>query len=199
MNEDQREFYLEDIPLPEALARLQAALEAVGKWEPLPGEWVPLDEALGRVTADPIYAKVSSPHYHAAAMDGYAVWAAETFGATETRPLALAVPEQAVPVNTGGALPDHTNAVIMIEQTQPGENTIQIYAPAVPWQHVRMMGEDMVATELILPANHKLRPFDLGAIAGCGYDQVRVRRRSRVAILPTGNELIPPGQAPQSW
>ena len=83
----------------------------------------------------------------------------------------------------------------MIENTQPiGDDQIEIRAPVAPWQHVRMMGEDMVATELILPANHKLRPPDLGAIAGCGHTDVLVRRRPRVAILPTGSELVPPGE-----
>ncbi len=195
---DERNIYLEDIPMQEAQARLQAALEACGKWLPLPGERVGLDEALGRVTAEPVWAEISSPNYHAAAMDGYAVRAADTLGATETRPLRLSVPGQAFPLNTGAPLPETTNAVIMVEHTQPvGSDTIEIRAPVAPWQHVRMMGEDMVATELILPANHLLRPFDLGAIAGCGHKDVVVRRRVRVAILPTGSELVPPDETPQ--
>ncbi len=196
--DDERNIYLEDIPLDEAQARLRAALEAVGKWAPLPGERVALDDALGRVTAEPVWARISSPHYHAAAMDGYAVRAADTRGATETRPVRLRVPEQAAPVNTGAPLPAACNAVIMIEHTQPvGDEEIEIRAPVVPWQHVRMMGEDMVATELVLPANHVLRPHDLGAIAGCGHTNVLVRRRARVAILPTGTELVAPTASPQ--
>jgi len=195
--DSERTIYLEDIPMDEAQSRLRAALEAVGKWEPLPAELVSLDEALGRVTAEPVWARISSPHYHAAAMDGYAVRAADTRGATETRPLRLRVPEQAYPVNTGAPLPEGTNAVIMVENTQTiGEDAIEIRAPVVPWQHVRMMGEDMVATELVLPANHVLRPHDLGAIAGCGHVQVLVRRLARVAILPTGSELVPPTTSP---
>ena len=199
---DERNFYLEDVPMDEANARLQAALEAVGKWGPLGGERVPLKEARGRVTAEPIWAKLSSPHYHAAAVDGYAVWAADTLGATETRPVQLAVPERAQPVNTGAPLPEGTNAVIMIEHTQPvggpvgSEQAIEIRAAVAPWQHVRMMGEDMVATELVLPANHVLRPHDLGAIAGCGHAGVPVRRRPRVAIIATGSELVAPGETP---
>ncbi|MBI5959539.1 MAG: molybdopterin biosynthesis protein [Chloroflexi bacterium] len=193
-----RDIYLEDIPLDEARARLLAALEACGKASALPGERVELDDALGRVTAEPVWAKVSSPHYHASAMDGYAVRAVDTLGATETRAIRLIVPDQAFPVNTGAALPLDYNAVIMIEQTQPvGDGLIEIRAPVVPWQHIRMMGEDMVATELVLPANHLLRPYDLGAAAGCGHTGLVVRRRPRVAILPTGSELISPGTAPQ--
>lgn len=195
---DERNIYLEDIPMDVARARLSAALEAAGKAGPLPGERVALDDALGRVTAEPIWALISSPHYHAAAMDGYAVRAADTLGATETRPVRLAVPEQAYPVNTGAPLPDGCNAVIMIEHVQPiGDDLIEIRAPVAPWQHVRMMGEDMVATELILPANHVLRPHDLGAIAGCGHSSVTVRRRPRVAILPTGSELVGPDSTPR--
>lgn len=194
----ERTIYLEDIPMDEAQARLRAALEAAGRWEPLPAEYVSLDDALGRVTAEPIWARISSPHYHAAAMDGYAVRAADTRGATETRPVRLRVPDQAQPVNTGAPLPEGCNAVIMVEDTQPlGDEAIEIRAPVVPWQHVRMMGEDMVATELVLPANHVLRPHDLGAIAGCGHVQVPVRRLAKVAILPTGTELVPPVTTPR--
>jgi putative molybdopterin biosynthesis protein len=130
-------------------------------------------------------------------MDGYAVSVTDTLGATETRPARLRVPDQAYPVNTGAPFPDIYNAVIMIEQTQPiGDSAIEIRAPVAPWQHVRMMGEDMVATELVLPANHRLRPADLGAMAGCGHTEAVVRRRPRVALLPTGSELVPPGAAP---
>ncbi len=195
---DGRNFYLEDIPMDEAQARLLAALEACGRAAALPGEWVTLDDALGRVTAEPVWARISSPHYHASAMDGYAVRASETVGATETRPVQLRIPEQALPLNTGAPLPLEYNAVIMIENTQPiGDHAIEIRASVTPWQHVRMMGEDMVATELVLPANHVLRPPDLGAIAGCGHTAVLVRRRPKVAILPTGSELVVPHQAPQ--
>lgn len=194
----ERHYYLDDIPMDEAQARLRAALEEVGTWEALPGERVPLDVALARVTAEPVWAAVSSPHYHAAAMDGFAVRAVDTLGATETRPVQLTVPSQAYPVNTGAPLPADYNAVIMIEHTQAvGDDTVEIRAPVAPWQHVRMMGEDMVATELVLAANHVLRPHDLGAIAGCGHVTVPVRRRPRVAIIPTGSELITPGDDPQ--
>lgn len=192
MTHPDRNFYLENIPMDDARARLRDALKALGKGAPLKGELVDLQSAVGRVTAEPIWAKLSAPHYHASAMDGYAVRAAETINATETQPLTLTVPDQAVPVNTGDPLPPGMNAVIMIEQVQSLDNgaNISINAPVAPWQHIRMVGEDMVATELVLPANHKLRPVDLGAIAGCGHAQVSVRRKPRVAIIPTGTELV---------
>ncbi|MCY4023283.1 MAG: molybdopterin biosynthesis protein [Anaerolineaceae bacterium] len=194
---EERNVYLEDIPAEQARARLESALRAVGRDGPLPGERVPLAEAGGRVTAEAVYARLSAPHYHAAAMDGYAVAAAMTRGATETRPLTLAVPEEARPVNTGDPLPADRDAVIMIEHTQElDEGRIAIRSAVAPWQHLRPMGEDMVASELVLPPNHLLRPVDLGALAGCGHDSALVRRRPRVLILPTGSELVAPGVEP---
>lgn len=192
-----RNFYLEDIPMEEARAALMTALAACGKDRTLPAEAVPLAAAVGRITAEPVVARISSPHYHAAAMDGYAVRAVDTFSATETRPLLL-THEQAVAVNTGAPLPAGQDAVIMIEHVQETAEGIMIYAPVVPWQHVRMMGEDMVATELVLPANHCIRPVDLGAIAGCGYHSVSVRRKPLVVLIPTGNELVIPGTEPRA-
>ncbi len=194
----QRQIYLEDIPLAEARAKLQAALESGGRAAPLPGETVPLPQALGRVTAAPLRALRSSPHFHCAAMDGYAVQAAQTVSARETRALPLRIGAQAFPVNTGDPLPAATNAVIMIEHVNlADEETLLIYAAAAPWQHVRLMGEDMVATETVLQVNHQLRPVDLGALAGCGYHEVAVRRQPRVIIIPTGSELLPFQQAPE--
>ncbi|MBI5667832.1 MAG: molybdopterin biosynthesis protein [Chloroflexi bacterium] len=194
---NDRNTYLIDIPLDEARARLAQALQEAGRDAPLPGETIPLTEALGRVTAEPIWAKLSAPHYHAAAMDGYAVRAEDTRTATETRPLSLQLEEQAKPVNTGDPLPPGMNAVIMIEDVQqPEAGSIVIYHPVAPWQHVRMVGEDMVATELVLPANHKIRPVDIGAIAGCGHHQVKVRRKPLAVIIPTGSELVPADHPP---
>jgi putative molybdopterin biosynthesis protein len=187
----KRQVYLEDIPLDEAWRRFITAMESGGKWAPFPGEDAPLDEALGRVTAKPMWAALSSPGYHASAMDGYAVRSADTLGATETAPLRLKLDEQAKYVDTGDPLPAWADAVIMIEHTQPiSDQAIEIQASVAPWTSVRPMGEDMVATELVLPANHTLKPVDLGALAGCGHATVNVRRRPRVAIIPTGTELV---------
>ncbi len=207
----KRQRYLEDQPMDQAWGRFVKALEEAGLWTQLPGETIPLNKALGRVTAAPVWARVSVPHYHASAMDGYAVRAENTKGASEASPLTFTViaagttPDQVerplVACNTGHVLPDWANAVIMVEHVQPGAgaNELTISAPVAPWQHVRPMGEDMVATELVLPANHTLRPVDLGAIGSSGHRELSVRRRPRVAILPTGSELIsledaPPGR-----
>ena len=184
-------IYLEDIPLEEAWRRFVDALKALGRWQPLAGEDVPVAQALGRVTAQPIWANVSSPAYHASAMDGYAVRATDTVTANDTTPLRLTLGEQAQYVDTGDPLPAWADAVIMIEHVQPIGNTrIELRASIAPWTAVRPMGEDMVATELVLPANHVLRPVDLGAIAGSGHATVHVRRLPRVAVIPTGTELI---------
>jgi putative molybdopterin biosynthesis protein len=186
-----RKIYLDDIPLDEARRRFAGALDRAGCWGPLDGEDLPLTEALGRVTAAPVWASVSSPAYHASAMDGYALRAEDTAAATETSPVQLKIGPQAHYVDTGDPLPAWADAVVMIENIQPiGEDRIELRAALAPWTAIRPMGEDMVATELVLPANHLLRPVDLGAIAGSGHASVNVRRRPRVAVIPTGTELI---------
>jgi putative molybdopterin biosynthesis protein len=145
------------------------------------------------VTAEAVIAKVSSPFYHSAAMDGYAVRFLDTFGAAETRPKRLAVPSQAVPVDTGDPIPDGFDAVIMIEDVEKVPDGIEILKAATPWQHVRLMGEDIVATELIIPENHVIRPVDMAAMLASGHREVLVRRRPKVAVVPTGTELVEPG------
>jgi putative molybdopterin biosynthesis protein len=189
-----RKVYLDDVPLEEARRRWWGALETEGLLAPLPGEVVPVGEALGRITAEPVWARLSSPHYHAAAMDGAAVRAEDTTGASETAPVRLALGRQATWVDTGDPLPPGADAVVMVEHVQLiGDDRIELMAPVAPWQHVRAMGEDMVATELVLPRGRALTPVDLGAIAACGHTTVVVRRRPAVAVLPTGSELVEPG------
>ncbi len=159
-------------------------------------EIVPVPEALNRVTAEPVFSARSVPHYHGAAMDGFAVYASKTFGASETRPLRLKIGIDAFPVNTGDPLPDETNAVIMIEQVvHINSETIEIRKAAYPWQHVRKVGEDIVSGELILPVNHLLKPPDLGALLAAGITSVRVYKKPAVWIQPTGSELVRPGDA----
>lgn len=188
--------YLHDIGLDEALARWYELLEQNHALGTLSSESLPLPECAGRVTAAPVWARISSPHYHASAMDGYAVQAGDTEGASETAPRQLAVGREAFYVDTGDPLPSGTNAVIMVEDVQvmpgPGDSgtSVEIMAAVAPWQHVRAMGEDIVATQLVLPSNHKLRPQDLGAAAGAGHTHLAVRQCPRVAILPTGTELV---------
>ena len=190
----KRSFYLMDIPLDEAYRRFWDALDRAGVGRPLPSEEIPVGDALGRVTAAPVWAKISSPHYHASAMDGVAVRAADTIGASETSPIRLRLETQAIWVDTGDPLPAGMDAVVMLENLQElAGGEIEIMQSVAPWQHVRPLGEDMVATELVLPEGRRLGPVDLGAIAGSGSTSVTVRRQPRVAILPTGTELVSPG------
>ena len=192
-----RRYYLSDIPLDDALQRFLGALEEASNLSPLPGHLCPVDQAQGRITASAVNAAASSPHYDAAAMDGIAVKAADTTGASETAPVSLDVGSQVVWVDTGDPMPPGYDAVVMIEHVhQVDESTVQVMSPVAPWQHVRTLGEDLVATEMVLPENHRLRPVDLGACAAAGITEVPVRRQPRVAIIPTGNELVPPGSAP---
>ncbi len=191
-----RRYYLEDLPLEEALRRFDTALEEAGALELTPSQAVPLDEANGRVTADAVWARRSTPHYDAAAMDGIAVRSRETVGASETSPVTLRVGGQAVWVDTGDPMPGGFDAVVMIEVVHEVDaGAVEIYAPVAPYQHVRPLGEDIVATELLLPQGHRLRPHDAAACAAAGLAEVSVRRRPAVAVIPTGNEIVPPDQA----
>ena len=154
-------------------------------------ETVPAQEAAGRVTAEPVFAGFSSPSYHAAAMDGIAVRAETTFGTTIDRPKQLQIGKNAFFVNTGQMMPEGTDAVIMIEYVvDVDEETVQIESAAYPWQYVRKVGEDIVATELILPQNHVITPYEIGALLNGGVFDVKVKQRPRVLVIPTGSELI---------
>ena len=129
-------------------------------------------------------------------MDGIAVWSEETVGASETSPVVLRVGGQAVWVDTGDPMPAGFDAVVMIEVVhEVDEDAVEIYAPVAPYQHVRPLGEDIVATELLLPQGHRLRSHDVAACAAAGLRAVPVRRRPTVAVIPTGNEIVPPEQA----
>jgi putative molybdopterin biosynthesis protein len=195
----KRGIYLENTPLADALRiwRKKIGSEGIG---PLEGEPVPVADSLGRVTSEAVSAVLSSPFYHSSAMDGFAVRFAETFGASETSPKKLKLGEQAVPVDTGDPLPDGYNAVIMVEDVNfvtegspSGSEYIEIISPSAPWQHVRMIGEDIVSTELILPENHRIRPVDIGALLSGGHVRIMVRRKPVVVIIPTGSEIVEPG------
>lgn len=204
-------IYLHDIPLSQAQSRLREALQDVNLWRVLGTEIIPLDEnALGCITAEPIWAEISSPHYHASAMDGFAVRAEDTNGAQPSSPIQLTLNSDQLSgrthyVDTGDPLPEWANAVIPIENVESLDehggitsiirqpSSVRIRASVAPWSHVRPLGEDIVATQLVLPAGHTLRPVDLGAIAASGHQNITVARKPKVAILPTGTELVPIG------
>lgn len=154
-------------------------------------EEIPLAAALGRVTAEAVFARVSSPNYNAAAMDGIAVRAADTTEATEIRPVNLKLGRDFIYVNTGNQIQDPYDAVIMIEDViHKAEDEIEILQSAYPWQHIRQIGEDIVATEMILPSRHTIRPMDLGALVAGGIENIQVYKKPQVGILPTGTEIV---------
>ena len=189
-----RNFYLEDIPLNEAMDRFFDSLSYQGVIKTTDTELVHLDNCLGRITAEPIWARISAPHYHSAAMDGIAVIATATYGASKTSPKTLQLNSEAIWVDTGDPIPIGFNAVIMLEDIQKIDNeTIQIMAGASEWQHVRLLGEDIVATELVLPENHRIGAHDIGAMAASGITSIPVRKKPIVTIIPTGTELVSPG------
>lgn len=193
-----RKRYLKKTPLEEARKVFLAGIDP----SKLRSEMVPVEDALNRITAEPVFARISSPHYHAAAMDGICVRAEDTFGATEFvgKKLTRVLEDGSKPnafayVDTGNALPAWANAVIMIEKVrQLDDDTVEIFESVAPWNHVRLVGEDVVATELLLPRSHRLRPYDLGALLAAGHTSVRVKVHPRVGIIPTGDELIQPGE-----
>jgi molybdopterin molybdotransferase/putative molybdopterin biosynthesis protein len=195
--------YLHDVPLDEARSRFNQALSAAHLDGLLGEEELPLDEfLLGRVLSRAIWAKISSPHYHAAAMDGFVVRAKDTAGAMPNYPLILKLGTQAAYVDTGDPIPAWADAVIPIENVEPLDEgnrpsidarkpvAIRIRSSVTPWSHIRPMGEDIVATQLVIPAGQQLRPVDLGAIAAGGNTSAWVARKPQVAIIPTGSELV---------
>ncbi len=196
----KRDVYLKGIPLHDAGDRFFHGLASQGLAQVVEGESVPVDvEALMRVTSEPVFAKLSSPAYHSCAMDGIATRSHVTFGASEMNPTRLRLGEDAVFVDTGDPLPTGSDSVIMVEDlVEVTADAVTIIAPSKPWQHVRTVGEDIVATELVLPENHEIRAVDLGALLAAGVTQVMVRRKPRVVIIPTGDELISPGVTPKT-
>jgi len=190
-----RNIYIDNMNLDEALELWNRKLSASGCLIPTPAETIPVDMALGRITAEPVFARLSSPFYNAAAMDGIAVHFQDTTGASETNPVRLRRKDQFQWVNTGNLLPESFDAVIMVEDVQPiDDNTVEIIAPVTPWKHVRTIGEDIVTTELILPDGHKIRPIDLGAMLATGLTEIKVRKTPSALVIPTGSELVQPGE-----
>ena len=187
MNQD-RNIYLKMKTLPEARKIIN---DAFTPSDILTTETVPVPEAVGRVLAEPIHAKLSSPHFNASAMDGLAVKAEISFGANETTPKTLRIGQDAFYVNTGHVMPAGTDAVIMIEQVYVlDEDQVQIDKPVFPWQNVRKVGEDIVATELLFPRNHLVTPICVGALLTGGVFSVPVKAKPKILIIPTGSELV---------
>ena len=183
----KRNVYLKMKTLTEAREIVLSGFDTTGYGT----ETVPVPDAVGRVLAEPVHARFSAPHFHAAAMDGIAVKASHTFGASEAQPKQLTTGKDVYWVNTGHVLPDNTDAVIMVEHIHViDKTTLEIDAPAFPWQHIRKIGEDIVATELLFPQNHLITPYCLGALLSGGVFSVTVKNKPKILIIPTGSELV---------
>ncbi|MDP3478301.1 MAG: molybdopterin biosynthesis protein, partial [Desulfoprunum sp.] len=189
-----RNIYLENKPLAEAKTIWHEALAKHGFFSRKPARMIAVDDCLGRILARPVFARRSSPAYNAAAMDGIAVHFLDLAQANEANPVRLGK-DRFIPVNTGNAIPKGCNAVVMIEDVHyVSDSEVELIQPATPWQHVRTIGEDIVATELILPEGHQVRPIDQGAMLATGVTEIEVQCPPRAVVIPTGSELIQPGQ-----
>lgn len=188
--------FIRDVPAAQAHQAWRAAREAAGCPERLSAITVPVTEAAGLVTAAPVWAVRSSPPFDAAGMDGIAIRAADTLGASETTPVHLAPGAYDV-VDTGDPMPDGRDAVVMREHVHyDAAGGAELRAAVPPYQHVRSIGEDVSAGELLLPEGHRLRAADLAAAAAAGQTRLSVRRKALVLILPTGDEVRPIGTEP---
>ena len=160
-------------------------------------ETIPVFEACGRVTAKAVYANICAPHYTASAMDGVAVKAKDTFGATETTPITLTSMQYTI-LDTGDPVPEDCDAVIMVEDiVKNPDDSITIHGAAAPWQHIRQIGEDICAGEMILPSFVTISPAAIGAMIAGGVLELEVIRKPLVGIIPTGDEIIAPCADPK--
>ena len=187
--------YLTNIPLDKARADYLKFLTDSGFHAAT--EVIPVWDACGRVTAHAVYAHICAPHYAASAMDGVAVCAKDTFGATETTPVTLTA-QQYIVLDTGDPIPEGCDAVIMVEDiVKNADSSITIHAAAAPWQHIRQIGEDICAGEMILASHMTISPAAIGAMIAGGVLEVEVIRKPTVGIIPTGDEIIPPCTDPK--
>jgi len=148
-------------------------------------------ESQGFITQSAVFAKISSPYYNASAMDGICVDATAMLAVDERNPKILVKDKEFKFVDTGDAIQDFYNAVVMIEDVVIlDDDHIKINSPVALWQHIRPIGEDIVAGELIIPAYHKIRPIDIGALLAGGIEKISVLQKPKVGIIPTGTELI---------
>jgi len=200
----KRNIYLNKISLEEAKQKIDKAILEGKILLNSKKELLPVEESLARVTSEAVYAKRSSLHYTAAAMDGIAVHSGDTENASENNPIMLTYKKDFLYVNTGNPLPEGFDSVIKIEDVIPvkqkensqpdiqkeGFEQLKIFQSIYPGTNVRNIGEDIVTHQLILTANHKIRPVDIGALMAGGIAEINVRKKPRVAIIPTGEELI---------
>ena len=187
--------YLSNSELHEAKKEYLSHIEAKG-FE-AKSEIVKVQCAFGRTLAQAVYAEICSPHYNASAMDGIAVKAETTYGASESNPVTL-IPEMYTVVDTGDPLPDDADSVIMVEDlTEEGDGKLSILSAVHPWQNVRQVGEDICMGDMIAPSYTTVTPSLSGAFLAGGVIEVKVIKKPVVGIIPTGDEIVSPKSNPE--
>ncbi len=185
MNGDNVRRYLETIKSEEAVRKI---LEHIRPIED--EELIPTYQGNGRITTRPVAAKYSNPPFVCSAMDGYATMFEKTIEADVTHPVTLKKGSEAVRVNTGDAMPEGMNAVVIREEVEESERSIVIRKPLYLWQNIRMIGEDIIEGDMLVPTNHAMGVFDVSMLISAGVANIHVRRKPRILVIPTGKELI---------
>ena len=191
---------------------LQTVLELTQTFPCVSEEVIPLDQCVGRIISRDIISKIDLPEFNRATMDGYAVPARSTFGASETMPALFTitgavemgeVPDvsvkagQAVRIATGGMLPQGADSVVMVEYAQLlDDQTLEVFKSTAPLQHVIEIGEDLQKGKRIFSSGSRIRPQEMGVLAALGETHVPVYRKPIVAIISSGDEIVPIEQSP---
>ena len=187
-NINTRNYYLNNIPIEGALESYFKHLE--NYFDTLETEEILVTNSHNRISAEPIFANISSPNLNLAAMDGIACHHLSTIGATETSPITLQKSKFEW-IDTGDPIDDKFNAVIMIEDvSKVNKNKIKIYNSIPPMNHVREIGEDLIQSEMIIPENKKINHYDIGVCLAGGINKIKVKKVPKVRFIPTGSELI---------
>lgn len=188
-------LYRINIPCEEAKTLWFNTLKS--KVSPLQEELIKTHHSKGRIASRPVYAKISSPSFHASAVDGYALNFSDTSTATDRSPVYLKIGTDAIKVDTGDPLPPGFNAVVMIEDVnvvvQNNSEYIELREALTPWQNVRIAGEDILMGELIVAENERINAFHIGAMLATQITEIWVKKRPIVGIIPTGSEMVEPG------
>ena len=191
-NNSKRNYYLDDIPLEEAIEKYFNALKKY--FSKTPDELIDVTKANNRITSKPVFAKVSSPNFNLAAMDGISIDHKNTVGATETSPKTIKIKDFDW-IDTGDPINDNHDAVIMIEDiSKISNNEIKIFSSVSSMHNVREIGEDLIQSEMIIPENTKINHFDIGVCLAGGIKEIKVKKNINSKFIPTGNELINLGE-----
>lgn len=183
--------------LEETLERWICDLEYRGLLRQNPAETVFISESLNRITAEPARAEISVPHFYMASLDGVALNSSRTFGADPDNPVCMELGETAVFVDTGMPLPMGFDCIAPLNEVKlESVNAITLERPFAPWENVRPLGEEVVATEIMTPAGHRISPFDMALLYSGGLTLINVVKKPVIAVLPVGDTLVPAGARP---